>query len=436
MTDPTVAAATPSPAPLGVRAVLRLRNYRLLWLGQLISEAGDGLTNLTLLLLVNALTGSTAALAAMAIVLAIPPLTIGLVAGAYVDRIDRRRIMIASDAIRAVVVLGFVLVSSTQTLWLLYVLAFVQATVGTFFSPARGAILPRIVPREGLLAANSLAQATRVVSGVVGSSLAGLIVGLIGAFWPAFVLDSASFLVSVALISRLPASVGRIEDARAAAAGVGSALAVGLRTIAGSRILATTIVTLAVSMLGLGAVNVLFVPFVVGVLQVGPVWMGPVELAQSSSMILASGLIAVIARRLAPSSIVTIGIAGVAVTIALAGAVGAIWQLLVLMFVIGWFIVPLQAAVVTILQSTVPDAERGRVMAVLQAVMSAASVLSMGLAGIAGDAIGVRAVFFAAGAICALGFVIALVGFRPRRAARDASEAPEAERVTTGAPAA
>ena len=436
MTDSTVPAGTPSPAPLGVRAVLRLRNYRLLWLGQLISEAGDGLTNLTLLLLVNALTGSTAALAAMAIILAIPPLTIGLVAGAYVDRIDRRRIMIASDAIRAVVVLGFVLVGSTQTLWLLYVLAFVQATVGTFFSPARGAILPRIVPREGLLAANSLAQATRVVSGVVGSSIAGLIVGLIGAFWPAFVLDSASFLVSVALISRLPASVGRIEDARAAAAGVGSALAVGLRTIARSRVLTTTIVTLAVSMLGLGAVNVLFVPFVVGVLGVGPVWMGPVELAQSSSMILASGLIAVIARRLAPSSIVTIGIAGVAVTIALAGAVGAIWQLLVLMFVIGWFIVPLQAAVVTILQSTVPDAERGRVMAVLQAVMSAASVLSMGLAGIAGDAIGVRAVFFAAGAICAVGFVVALVGFRSRGGARDASEAPDGERVASGAPAA
>jgi MFS family permease len=434
MTDP--ATATRTPAPLGVRDVLRLRDYRLLWLGQLISEAGDGLTNLTLLLLVNALTGSTAALAAMAIVLAIPPLTIGLVAGAYVDRIDRRRIMIVSDAIRAVVVLGFVLVGSTQTLWLLYVLAFVQATVGTFFSPARGAIRPRVVPREGLLAANSLAQATRVVSGVVGSSIAGLIVGLLGTFWPAFVLDSGSFLVSVALISRLPAAVGRIEDARAAAAGVGSALAVGLRTIAGSRVLATTIVTLAVSMLGLGAVNVLFVPFVVGVLQVGPVWMGPVELAQSSSMILASGLIAVIARRLAPSSIVTIGIAGVAVTIALAGAVGAIWQLLVLMFVIGWFVVPLQAAVITILQSTVADGERGRVMAVLQAVMSAASVLSMGLAGIAGDAIGVRAVFFAAGAICAVGFVVALVGFRSSRSTRDSAAEAEPEPVPNGAPAA
>ena len=420
MTD---AAAT--PAVLGVRDVLRLRDYRRLWLGQLISEAGDGLTNLTLLLLVNAMTGSTAALAGMAIVLAVPPLTIGLLAGTYVDRLDRRRIMIASDGLRAAVVLGFVLVGSPSTLWLLYVLAFVQATIGTFFTPARSAILPRIVPSQGLLAANSLAQATRVVSGVVGSAIAGVIVGVAGTFWPSFVLDSASFVLSVLLISRLPAAVGRIEDAGAAAAGVGSAIAVGLRTIAGSRVLATTIVALGVSMLGLGAVNVLFVPFVVRILDVGPVWLGPVELAQSSSMILASGLIAVLARRFAPPTIITIGIAGVAVTIALAGTVGAIWQLLVLMFVIGWFVVPLQAAVVTILQSTVADSERGRVMSVLQAVMSAASVLSMALAGIAGDTIGVREVFYAAGAICAVGFVAALVGFRPGSASARLTEAAE-----------
>jgi MFS family permease len=414
---------------MGIRDILRIRNYRLLWLGQLISEAGDGLTNLTLLLLVNALTGSTAALAGMAIVLAIPPLTIGLVAGTYVDRLDRRRIMLASDVLRGIVVLGFVLVGSASSLWLLYILAFVQSAVGTFFTPARGAILPRIVPREGLLAANSLAQATRVVSGIVGSALAGLIVGLIGTFWPAFILDSLTFFVSFALIARLPAALGTIQVSAHAAAGVRGALLVGLRTIGRSRVLSTTMLALAVSMLGLGAVNVLFVPFVVRVLQVGPVWLGPVELAQSASMILASGLIGVLARRLAPSSIVTIAMAGVAVTIAAAGTVVAIWQLLVLMFVIGWFVVPLQAAVITILQQSTPDGERGRVMSVVQASMSAASVLSMGFAGIVGDAIGIREVMFAAGGITGIGFLVALVGYRRRDGTRSAVAADPADPV-------
>jgi MFS family permease len=100
-----------------------------------------------------------------------------------------------------------------------------------------------------------------------------------------------------------------------------------------------------------------------------------------------------------------------------------IWQLLVLSFALGWFLSPVQAAVVTIVQQGTPDEELGRVMAVLQAAMSATSVLSMGFAGIAGDAIGIREVFFVAGAIVfvagaivAGGFVFAVLGYRGRAA--------------------
>lgn len=407
MTDQT------APRQLSARDVLRIPDFRRLWLGQLVSEAGDGLTNLALLVLVNALTGSTAALAAMAIVLAIPPLTIGLVAGAYVDRADRRRIMLASDLLRAGTVLGFIVVGSADLLWLLFILAFAQATVGTFFTPARGALIPRVVPREGLLAANSVAQATRVVSSIAGAGIGGLLIGLAGVFWPAFVLDALSFLVSFALIVRLPAALGHVAAAApgSAATGLFSSLGQGLRTVANSRRLSTTILSLAVCMLGLGAVNVLFVPLLVGVLAVGPAWFGPVELAQSASMILAAGLIGALASRFRASSIVTVGLVGVAIVIALTGGVTAIWQVLVLMFLAGWFVAPLQAAVVTILQQSVPDAERGRIMSVLNAAMSASSVLSMAFAGIAGDALGVRNVFFLAGAIVGVGAVVSLFGY-------------------------
>jgi MFS family permease len=415
MTESTAVA----PAALSARAVLRLPNFRRLWLGQLVSEAGDGLTNLALLLLVNELTGSTAALAAMAICLAIPPLTIGLFAGAYVDRADRRRIMLASDLLRAIVVLGFVLVGSTDTLWLLFLFAFAQASIGTFFAPARGAVIPKVVPPEGLLAANSVAQATRVISGIVGAGLAGLIIGLAGVFWPAFVLDALSFLASFVLILGLPAAVGQIEVATAPAStqpaaqpGIGASLKLGLSRVAGSRLLSTTIASLAVVMLGLGAVNVLFVPLLTRVLEVSPAWFGPLDIAQSASMILAAGMIGAIAARFRPTTIITIGLVGVAVLIALTGAVSAIWQVLLLMFLVGWFVTPLQASVVTLLQTSVVDAERGRIMSVLNAAMSGATVLSMAFAGIAGDVVGVRNVFFLAGAIVAVGAVISLVGFR------------------------
>ena len=422
MTDQVV------PAALSARDVLRIPGYRRLWLGQLVSDIGDGLTNLALLLLVNHLTGSTAAIAAMAICLAVPPLTIGLFAGAYVDRADRRRIMLASDLLRAGTVLGFVLVGTADLLWLLLILAFVQASIGTFFTPARAAVVPKLVPAEGLLAANSVAQATRVVSGIVGAGLAGLMIGLAGVYWPAFVLDALSFLASFVLILGLPAAVGRIESAPATDdaaaskphAGIGASLRIGLSRVGHSRLLSTTILSLAVVMLGLGAVNVLFVPLMVRILEVNPAWLGAVDLAQSASMILAAGMIGALAARFRPTAIVTGGLIGVAALIALTGAVTAVWQVLGLMFLVGWFVSPLQAAVITMLQLNVEDAERGRIMAVLNAALSGATVLSMAFAGIAGDVVGVRNVFFIAGAIVAVGAVISLIGFRgthPRSAA-------------------
>jgi MFS family permease len=411
----------PMPAALSAREVLRIPAYRRIWLGQLVSDAGDGLTNLALLLLVNHLTGSTAAIAAMAICLAVPPLTIGLFAGAYVDRANRRRIMLASDLLRAATVLGFTLVGSADMLWLLFILAFVQASVGTFFTPARAAMVPKLVPAEGLLAANSVSQATRVVSGIVGAGLAGLLIGLAGVYWPAFVLDSLSFLASFALILGLPAAAGAIDHGPAADSavaatptqlGIAASLRIGLSRVAHSRLLTTTIVSLAVVMLGLGAVNVLFVPLLASDLQVNPAWFGALDLAQSASMILAAGMIGVIAARVRSTTIVSGGLVGVSVLITLTGAVTAIWQVLGLMFLIGWFVSPLQAAVITMLQLNVDDAERGRIMSVLNAAMSGTTVLSMAFAGIAGDVVGVRNVFFLAGAVVAVGAVISLIGFR------------------------
>jgi MFS family permease len=409
---------TISTSAMGVRDVLRLPDFRRLWLAQAISDAGDGLTLLTLMLVVNQLTGSTLALAAVSIALAVPPLTIGIVAGTYVDRWDRRTIMIVSDSLRAIIVLGFIVVARAELVPLLFVLAFVQATIGTFFSPARGALVPRVVPAEGLLAANSIGQATRVIAGVIGSALAGLIVGVAGLTWPAFVLDAASFSVSVLLVVRVSRSVGKPSDAeRVAANGVGASVLEGLRMIAGSRLLSTTLLALAVTMLGLGAVNVLFLPLIVNILHVSPIWLGAVDIAQSASMILAAGLVAVLARRLLPSTIVTVGILAIGIAIALVGATTHVLQVLLLLFAIGWFVTPLQAAVSTIFQTQVPDAGRGRAMATLQAAMSGASVASMALAGIFGDLVGIRTVFLLAGAVVFTGGLAAVVLYRGARIA-------------------
>jgi len=418
-------AAATQPAAMSVRDVLRIADFRRLWAAQTISDIGDGVTLLTLMLLVNQLTHSTLVLAAAAIALAIPPLTIGMVAGTYVDRWDRRRVMIVSDGLRAVVVLGFIVVGRAELVPLLLVLALVQASIGTFFTPARGALVPRVVPAEGLLAANSITQATRVIAGVVGAGIAGFIVGVAGLTWPAFLIDSLTFAASAALVLGVTATAGIPSAAEHdAAKGVGASIAEGLRIVGGSRLLSTTLLALAVTMLGLGAINVLFLPLLVNVLGVSPTWLGAVDLAQSASMILSAGLVAGLAARLRPTTIITVCLVAVGVLIGLVGATTHMLQVLALLFGLGWFVTPVQAAVVTTFQTGVADAARGRAMATLQAAMAGASVTSMLLAGIFGDLVGVRAVFFVGGALVVLAGLASAVLYRG--AATEAAEAAEA----------
>ncbi len=392
---------------------------------------------LALLLLVNELTGSTAALAGMAIMLALPQVSVGILAGVYVDRWDRRRVMLVADILRAVVVLGFLLVRSADMLWLLYGLGLIQAAIGTFFTPARTALVPSIVPREGLLAANSLNQGGRLVAGVLGTGAAGAIVGLFGAAWPAFVIDSGTFLLSFIFILAVRAH-GRAEAPAAGVVplGVLRSIAEGLAVVARSRLLSGTLVSAGTVMLGLGAVNVLFVPLLINELRVPATWFGAIELAQTTSMVLSAALLATLLARAGATNVITVALAGTGLVIALLAGVTEVWQVIVLLFAVGWLVTPLQAAVTTIVQLETTPQLRGRVAALLSSTFSTASVVSMAVAGIFGDVIGVRGVFLASAVVVTLAAIASFVLFRGLRPGTHGPlETRAAEPAPTQAPA-
>ena len=410
---PATTPAGTAPAPLSVRAVLRIPDYRRLFSGQVVSDIGDGITFLLLLLVINELTGSTSALALMAIAEAVPQFTVGLVAGVYVDRWNRRTVMLAADLIRAGILVGVAVAATAELVPLLYILAYALSSVSTFFRPARGALLPHIVPTEGLPAANSLAQGSHVMGNVIGAGIAGLIFGTFGSGGIGFLIDAATYVISFLFISRLSPELGRIVGAATAASGrVGSSLREGLAIVRGSRALSGSLVAAAVSMLGLGAVNVLFVPLLINDLQVAPTWMAGIEFAQVSAMLLAAGVVPFLARRFAPTTIISAGLAGIGVGIGFLSGVSAVWQVLAVLFLVGWMVTPLQAMLQTIVQTTATDATRGRVVALLQASMSTASVASMAVGGVLGDLIGIRSVFAAAAGFVLLAALISVILFR------------------------
>ena len=192
-------------------------------------------------------------------------------------------------------------------------------------------------------------------------------------------------------------------------------LRTGLRYIVSSTMLRMVVVTAGVVMLGLGAVNVLLVPFIVDELAVPETWFGLLEAAQVTSMVLAGALIAIAAKRISPESLLVIGLTGVAVGVAGMSLAQSVWHLVGLLFAVGWFVTPTQAAISTIIQAEVPPEALGRVSSTLGTVTTTAQVASMGLSGVAAALLGLRSVFVVAGAITLVAAALSVAAQRSTR---------------------
>lgn len=383
-----------------MRQLLAISDFRRLWTAQTTSSFGDALTNLALLLAAQRLTGSTRAVAATAIAVAIPQLLFGLLAGVLVDRWDRRRVMVAADVVRAVLVLGFITVNAADRMWLLYTIAFVQASIGTFFNPARSALLPKVVGADHLLAANSFTQSSVVVASVLGTGAAGLIVGLTDNLAPVFMIDAVTFLISAMLVIRLGVDTTPIAPRQPVTGHhFVTELMAGLRIITASRPLRSVLIGAGVVMFGLGAVNVLMVPFIVEDLAVPETWFGLLEASQVAAMVISGGVVAALANRIRAGRLLVGGLAGVGVVVATMSLSSNVWHLVGLLFAAGWFVAPTQAAISTIVQTEVATEALGRVSSSQSTIITAAQVASMALAGMAADALGVRQVFVLAGVV-------------------------------------
>ncbi|MCM3873727.1 MAG: MFS transporter [Pyrinomonadaceae bacterium] len=193
-----------SPAaiqPVGYIELLRSnRAFRQLWLGQVVSQMGDWFNTIALYTMILDLTGSGRYVGLLLVARFLPSFVFGPLSGVLADRFSRRTIMIVSDLLRAVVVLGFLLVRRADQLWIIYVLTVLQLAFSTFFEPAKTAVIPSIVSDRELVAANAISSVTWSVMLTLGAAIGGMITGLLGTEI-AFVLDSLTYLLSAALIA-------------------------------------------------------------------------------------------------------------------------------------------------------------------------------------------------------------------------------------------
>ena len=177
-------------------------NYRNTWLAQVVSEIGDYFNNIAVFALVMEKSGSGLVVSGVMLSRAIPAVLAGPLAGVFLDRLDRKRIMIASDLVRAVVALAFVLTIHQPRPWLLYLLSGLLMFASPFFTAGRASILPTIATPDELHAANSLTQTTQWATLTAGTLLAGYSAARLGYRW-AFIINSLSFLFSAFAIWRI-----------------------------------------------------------------------------------------------------------------------------------------------------------------------------------------------------------------------------------------
>lgn len=386
----------------GRLAPLNTPNLRWYWLNAVASAFGDSVTNIALTLMVLRETGSLSLMATMSIVVIVPGIVFGILSATWVDRWNAQRVIVVSQCLRAVLILGLVYVDLGHHLWFAFVLAACQSLVGTFDDPARARLIRTITDDETRLSVNSLTSSGVMIASILGTTAGGTLAGALDFFWPAFVVSSITFLVGAWAISHirgdfdaalLPNSRGEesyfLDDVRE-----------GISVIRQSPVLLAVVITASVANLGLGAATIMLTPLIVDVLHAQPAWFGAVEGAQSTSAIMISLVIGVFGRTLDPRRLIVACMVSTGMVVAMIGLTVNIWSLLAAMFIVGITITPVGASIGTLLQTHAPVAMIGRVAAAMNTCIQTFSVASMAIAGVLGDAIGVRPVFWMAGAVC------------------------------------
>ena len=198
--------------------------FRNLWLAQVVSLTGDWFNTIASVILVNRYTNSGLAVGGLFLARALPPFVLGPLAGVVADRFNRKTILIVSDLLRAIIVLGFLWVDRPERAWLLFVLSFLQFSVSAFFEPARAALMPNLVADDELIPANTLSSATWSAMLAFGAAIGGLTAAIFGTRL-ALMIDSASFVGSALFVILGVAYVPRARDHAGRASGLADYLA-------------------------------------------------------------------------------------------------------------------------------------------------------------------------------------------------------------------
>jgi len=394
-----------TPASLSPFAVFRNRNFSLMWSGQLVSTIGTALTSLAASIYVFRLTDSALSVGLMLMATAAPSLLVGLFAGVFVDRYDRKKIMITADLIRALLVVLIPFLVPINIIWL-YIIVMLTSAIGQFFDPAHESVLPEVASDEELASANSLMAISSFGSTAVGFAAAGLIASAADISW-AFYIDSATFLISALCIYLINIKPFTAEDETSVSIVI-SNLRAGMRQLFNTPILRSLFTAQVPVLIAFGLSNTLLLPFALRALKATEFEYGLQEGLTSIGFVVGSLLMANVFDRMREGVWIAVSYLAMAVAGIIYSSLHSIPLAILIVTISGFFNAPSSIARRIVVQRNTPREMRGRVNSVFFVARDVLFLVGMGAAGLA-DAIDVRLMYLVSALILLLGGILVVV---------------------------
>ena len=407
--------------------VLRRRNFALLWFAGLISVAGDWVLNAALPYFVFQRTGSTIATAGMIVAALAPGVVLGSVSGVFVDRWDRKRVLVLTNVLQGATVMLLLVVPQDGWLWVVYVVAAAQSAFAAFSGPAESALLPALVGEDDLVPANALNVLNNRVGRLVGAPIGGAMLAAVG-LELVVVVDAASFVVAALLITRVAAPPARRAVPADPAATALSAWRAflgewldGLRIMRSERRIASLFVVFGLMTFAGTMLDPLHAPWVREVLEEGPGVFACLLTAHAASGIVGTLLVGQFGAPWTPRALIGWTSVVAAAAIVVKYNLPAVPVAIATSIVAGVTSVASSVGVETLAQRAVRDEFRGRVFGALGASGSLLSLAGAMTAGALAEVVGIVAMLNVSAALIFLSGLVVLRAF-----ARVPGEAPAA----------
>jgi MFS transporter, DHA3 family, macrolide efflux protein len=379
------------------REVLAIAPFRRLWMGQIVSVLGDFLAIFAVISVATFRMHANAAEISLILVSYMLPLAlISPLAGVLVDRWDRRRVMILSDLLRALIVVP--LVWATQ-LWHLYAVFIALSSVSSFFVPAQSVVVRTLVPAAGLLTANALVSQAFQVMQILSPALAGWLVDFTGAavcFW----IDVASFLFSAFMISLLPAL--ELPPAAKTVGGFLGELTSGLRYLFTHSALQFVMVSMTVGMFAVRCFGALLAVYVRDILHGTASGFGALNTMVGIGMICATNLVHHFAKGKSRKDLVVGGLLGTGLSILLMAVFQSVPTTAAGLFGLGFGVAFVFVPAQTLLQETTPVQMLGRVSSSMMSALALTQVFALLGAGAVAEAVGITRLYYGIAALLVL----------------------------------